>query len=243
MKRVAKFASAGLLIAAGIVGLAISVFDLAGIDIFFKDPALIGLLIVGMLAVALGIERVTTLHRLEEAMDGVEEYFQRTARIRRIQGGPDIYKHGIRLVGETESHIRSVLVGNGNKAPRAFATAAATRLQQLKKARKPASMVVVLVLPRAEIPPDFEDIVRERHELYRRKGVGELVSVYVLEQDQAIGMDYLIVDRKHVAISFTPTGQTHDLMSSISIEDQPDIADQFANWFDNKLVRAARPII
>jgi hypothetical protein len=33
------------------------------------------------------------------------------------------------------------------------------------------------------------------------------------------------------------------LMSSIVMEDQPEIAEQFADWFDNKLIPASTALI
>jgi hypothetical protein len=243
VRRTVRLFPALLLIVAGIAGLLVSVFDLVGLDFFTKDPALIGLLMVSLISTGLGIERATTLRGIQSTMGAIGDHLNRSAKTKRLEGTDAIYKDGARLVGQAESQIRSVLVGEGMKAPRFFAMAAAKRLQELMKAGKPASMTVILVLPKNAIPANFRELVLERHELYRKKGVGELVSVYVIEQDQAIGMDYLIVDRQHVAISFTPAGQTHTLMSSIVVEDQPELAVHFADWFDNKLLRAARHIV
>ncbi|WP_442544981.1 hypothetical protein ACSBOX_04435 [Arthrobacter sp. KN11-1C] len=243
MKRAVKTLPTYLLIFAGVAGVVVFVFDLVGVEFFTKDPALIGLLILGVLATGIGIERATTLGRTESAISAIEAFLTNTAVTRRVQGKEEIYKDGIRLVGQAETRIRSVLVGDSMKAPKAFADAVAARLQKLSKQGKPASMVVILVMQKSALPTNFEDLVRERHEIYRRKGVGQFVSVRLIDQENPVGMDYLIIDRRHISISFTPTAETHMLMSSIVIEDQPEIAEQFADWFDNKLIPASAALI
>lgn len=231
---------------AGLIGVLVSIMDLVGFDlggIITKEPAAISLLLLSLISTAIGLERATTGRRANATLDAVEEFLLRSPTMRRIDGRSAIYKDGMRLVSEAQSRIRSFQIAAGVKAPPEFGRAVASRLRELDRQGKPARLDVVIVIDKSLLPPDFESTMRARYQIYEGLGVGHLVAVHLLDQAHPVGMDYLIIDRRHVTVSFTPTAGTHMLMTSIIFEDQPDIANQFAEWFDQKVLPAAERYI
>lgn len=240
----------GLVIAtltlAGALGAFVSIADLFGLDVSIliaKKPDAILLLMLSLLSASIGLERAMVTNRQTRTLETVEKALARSPDTKQVEGKDAIYKCGIRLVDTMESRIRSIVVADGNKAPVDFSQSAAARLNELDRQGKPARFDVVLMLDKEMTPDDLLHRLRTRHQQYVNRGVGHLVAVHVLYQDHPVGMDYLIIDRRHVSVAFTPTAGTEKLMTALVFEDQPEVAGQFAEWFDQRVLPGAERVI
>jgi hypothetical protein len=246
MKRATEILVAATLTVVGMLGAAIAVADLVGLDIQFftsKAPDSVALLVLSLISTSIGLERAAVGQRQAAILENLESFLTRSARVRRLQGTSDIYSDSARLVRAAERRIRSVIVGDALKAPIEFANAAATRLQDQLSRGTSIGFDIVVVVEQENARPDLVDAIKARHALYSGKGIGHLVRVFVLDVPPQVVLDCFIVDRRHATIGLAPTAGSDAIMTAVVFENEPEIADQLAEWFDQRILPAANRVV
>lgn len=164
--------------------------------------------------------------------------------MRRVTGAPAIYADGVRLVKLTNRQIRSIVVGHPNKTSMDYTRAVASRLKELKATGTPARLDAVVIAEQKQF--DIDSLRRstvDKVGIYKQAGLDGLVSIRALSQVRPVGFDILIIDQQHVGIAFPSIAGAEDLMTGLIFEDQPDVAREFANWFDQRVWPTGTPIL
>jgi hypothetical protein len=238
--------AAVMILLVGLAGIAISVMDLFGVNyraVFNKSSEDIALLTLALIATSLGVEYLAARWRQTESwrqvalsLESIEQRLSRSSPVRRLDGETAIYADATRLVNLTTRRIRSVVVGEPNKAPVSFSQTVARRLRELNEAGAPGRFDAVIVFSKVDF--DIESLKRnatEKLDAYRAAGLSELVTLKAIGQEMPLGFDILIIDQKHVHIAFPSMRGAHGLMACLVFEDQPEVAQEFANWFDERV--------
>lgn len=240
VERSLELLSALLLIAPGLVGIAVSAAALAGWSSSISTASTLTLFILSALGVGIGIDRSVTFHRLNSRLDRHEDTLKRLLGGRVLRGHEENYREGGRLCSDAERGIRTFVAG-GQKAPETFAEAVATRLRDRVSAANPIVFYVVLAVDFEKIPADFSKGVDERQKIYKRQQVSHLVHLRLIDQAHSTGPDALIVDAKHVLLGISTTPGLTATQTGILFEDSPALAEAFAHWFDHVVWPRAIP--
>jgi hypothetical protein len=195
---------------------------------------------------AIGLERIVYTQKYDHLsalaqaqIAEIRDEVRSRSAVMHLRGSREIYVTGERLVRESQNRIQAFVVGSGVKAPKEWAQAVADRLRSSRKSGVPIKYETVIGLDFEQVPPDFSERVAKRHALYSSQGVGDLSSLSLLDLHPPIGFDILIVDRRHVALAFSPHEGTDAVDQGIVFYDQPVLASAFADWFDERLRRRA----
>ncbi|MBB4910536.1 hypothetical protein [Actinophytocola algeriensis] len=246
MRRIPAIIAAAMILLVGLIGIAISIMDLFGVNyraVFNKSPDDVALLILALIATSLGVEylavrwrQTESLRQVAHNLESIEQRLSQSSPVRRLDGASAIYADGTRLVNSTTRRIRSVIVGEPNKAPMSFSQTVARRLRELNEAGAPARFDAVIVFNKDNF--DIASLKRntaEKLDAYATAGLSELVTLKAIGQETPLGFDILIIDQKHVHIAFPSMRGAHGLMAGLVFEDQPEVAQEFANWFDERV--------
>ncbi len=233
-----------LLIIIGLAGFAIGLADFVGWEPPFlpqKVPLLVILLIVGLLASAIGLERVGRFRRHDQQLERFENLMARSLGGQHLVRYNEVYDSMTRHVGTLHKRLRTMAVGRSITSPDEWAKTVARRLQETKRAGAPAKFEAILAVDFDNLPPDFQQGIESRLNLYKKAGVRDLVSLYILDLKPPIGFDVHIVDKEHLILALTTLAGVKDTPYGISFENQPLIASEFADWYDQIVLKKAIP--
>ena len=225
-----------LLIVAGLLGLSIAIADFGGWTITPKLSVSVVLLTVGMLAIAVGLERVLRFKHLDEQLERFEHLFASHLGCHYYEGHDDVYRAAIRLCTTAQKHVRTLIIGR--TAPEQWRTALSERMRESKEANKPIKFQVVVALSLEKIQPDFVEEVKQRLEKYREKGVEHLMTLRIFDSNPPLGFDLLIIDDQHVFIGIPSVADEQVLSRALVFENQNKLASELVDWYDQVLVRS-----
>jgi hypothetical protein len=240
--KLAEHVMASLLLLTGISGVAISFADFIGLDtslLTSKDSISLVLVTVGLLATSLGLERVGRFRRYEQQIEHLKILITRSRGGQQLKGTEEIYRSITRLVFTTRGRVRSFTLGSSTKTPITWPEAVAKRLREMKKTGISVKYETVIAVDFDKLPSDFQYGIDSRFEIYDRNNVKELVSLYLLDLKPPFGLDILVFDRDHVVIAFSPFSGVDRLLTAVLFENQSEIADEFASWFDQIAIRSS----
>lgn len=257
----------GSLILLGTVSMIIGVADAFGYDLSVvvpKSVAGITLGLLGLLAIAIGIERFFALHDLKSALDNLKQEIGQLGqdvevlpvelddRIDALQASLGAAVGGRYLVGKklinqalsfnaenAKRHIRALIVGDGKRSPKELAETVAQRMKQAKTESESIVFDVVIVVPKGKEPSqDFVDWTRERSAIYVRYEVFEKVQLRILELEPTLTFDVYVVDEDAVLIAFSRLLRSNETSGAIVFEGNEAIAKDFIEWFNEAFDRA-----
>ncbi|MEK7727931.1 MAG: hypothetical protein AAB354_05915 [candidate division KSB1 bacterium] len=222
------------LVLVGVVGLVIGIADYAKND----DKILyLILLTTATLSIGLGIERVIRFRRLEQHLSIVSKLLTGSIGCHQLVGQNEVYGTAIRLANTAQSQIRALVIGKSTKAPPEFAEAIARKLRESKQSGVPIKYEAALVVDFEKATKDFYDGIDRRLSTYKKFGVSDLAEIYLLDLKPPTGFDMFIVDRNHVIIGITKLSGVNSLQQGLLFENQPAIASEFADWYDQNIIR------
>jgi len=156
-----------------------------------------------------------------------------------LKGAEKIYNSALRLYESVEKQIRVLQIASGPQPPPEYAEAAARIMQAKMQDGIVIKFDAVLVLNLEKLPPDFKERNNVRFGIYEKYGVRDWISLFLLDQKHPLGFTIFIVDRKHAHISFTTLAGVKQLESAVEFENQPLIASDLADWYDQIVLRSA----
>ena len=206
-----------------------------------KSPTLIILLTVGILSLSLGLERVHRFKRLDQQLNMFTNLLTSLSGCQQLIGQNDVYGTATRLCSTVQNQIRALVIGRSSKAPTGFAETISKKLRETKQAGIPIKYEIVLIIDFEKIPSDFHEGINRRLATYKKFGVSDLASIYILDVKPSIGFDMFIVDRRHVIIGMTMLAGVNSLQGGLLFENQHSIASALTDWYDQNLIRSAIP--
>jgi len=146
----------------------------------------------------------------------------------------EIYPAVTRIIGIANQRIRIILLESRPSPPDEVLDAIAERLH-IKKVRYD----LVMVLGRNSVDLGrYEDTHKklvQRLESLSHEAT-EHYMLWVLETEKTICFDTIIIDKKHIGIGFTQFPPGKDVQNAIMFKNHPELAEKFADWFDNMIV-------
>jgi hypothetical protein len=238
LKKAPEALASLLLVVTGLIGLVIAIADFGGwtAKITTENPSSFVLLTVGMLAIAVGLERVVRFKHLDEQLDRFEHLFASHLGCHYYEGHDETYRAAIRLCAMAQKHIRTLIIGR--TAPEQWRAALTERLRESKEANKPIKFQVVVALSLKKIQPNFVEEFEQRLEKYREKGVEHLTTRRILDLNPPVGFDLLIVDDQHVFMGIPSVADEQLLSRALVFENQNKLASELVDWYDQVLVRS-----
>lgn len=210
---------------AGILGIAETIFDLK----WRLDELAITLL--GLIAMGLGLERLSTYKRVELAIE-------RGANGIRLDTWEEVYGAATELVKTAKAQVRATVFGQGEWAgPDNYLKVIAKVAKSHHQAKRDFLYKAVFGYK------DKPDILRAKH-ILRRYSIFKETGVATSHQMKHIetnwDLDMLIVDDRHLIIGF-PQFQRH-IRTGIKFIDQPELVKPITEWFDQQLWEKASEV-
>ena len=244
LERLTEYVMASLLLLAGVAGVVIGFVDFIGWDIAFltpKSPVGLVLVTVGLLASALGLERIVWFSRYEQRLERLERLLTASAGGRHLIGHEETYHEINRVCDTTRNRIRALLYLTTPEfsAPLKWPETVARRLQKARNSGRPARLDAVIACNFQDLPSNFQEQVENRLRIYKEYRVDALISRYLLDVTQGLGIDIFIIDNEHAVIAFRSPAGTRMVSNAILFENQREIVSDFAEWFDYFVLRPA----
>jgi hypothetical protein len=187
-------------------------------------------------------DRINSLQtELQTVRADINEALVQQIFSRRLNGTYEIYSVGRQLCTKLNERMQAVVYTTGPKAPPEWAEAVSSRLAETKAQGVPAKFDVILVANSKLSKTDFVREMDRRNQIYKSRDVFDQVSLWIIDSQPEQGFDVLVLDRKHAIISFTKTAGISTVQSGILFENEPKIASDLSDWFDQLLIRKAVP--
>ncbi len=194
---------------------------------------------IGLLCVVIGFERLldlskleNALHRQTEILDSIDEHISGFRQYKLLETYQDIYNVSIRLFEQSENHVRSVVYANSPKAPDSWNEKVADILKAKSDAGMPAQFDIVINMNPDDFNASFMEATDRRFKIFQDRGADIYFHRYIQFMEKTIGLDCLIVDNKHLIVSF-PTILSNRTQKAILFENQEELVSQFINWFNS----------
>jgi len=210
------------------------------------DPAAIVLVLVTLLCGAYGTERLFYAAQVNQRLVGIEDRLTRPVGGQLLKNYDQIYRSAASICKTAEKEIRTLAVASDRKSPSYFADQVVERLKQLKQMNRPARYDAVAVLDSAKVQDansvqNLVQIIDERSQIYEKSNVGDLFHRYIIVSDRPLAFDVVLVDKRHVMYGFTSLKDGPRLDNAILFENQTDMADATADWFERTVFPLAVP--
>lgn len=220
--------------------------DIIGIsDLSEADILHLTYMTVGVLAVALGIERLMPFRRWSHQLKRMDERIESTARdlLEKsswawfLPGDRLAYHVGADVCEDAESHIRALTLGQSPRVGAELAESIVKRLQAGRNRSLKFTSVYSVDFP--DLPAGFESDANWRMQLHKNAGVEDQAKVLFVNQKPQVGFGILLVDDKHTVIGILDP-DTRQYRGVLLFRNQPEVTKHLVAWFDNSVMRYAK---
>lgn len=244
---VEKWIPISLLILLGLAGVVIGVsaaLEMHWIGGFKEKIPYLIYATVGLLALALGIERLLPFHRWETQLVGMRTKIDDTAKSLLeksswawfLPGERLAFDAAISLCQDARQEIRALSLGETPRVQEEFANT----ITDLLQAKRDTSLKFTSVysVDFANLPAAFNEDALWRIKLHRDAGVEKQATLLFLNQQPQIGLGCLLVDDIHTMIGVTDP-DTRQYRGVLVFRNQPEVTKQLVAWFEDSIVRHA----
>ena len=216
------------------------------------DVAPLLVVLVSLLCIAYGVERLTYSQSVEARLDTIDALLRQSPNARFTENTDDIWSSIRAMMLAVDHNIRTVQAGDRptdipdkykDLRPRL-----ADRLNEKKKQYRDVWYRVVLVFSGTKTPDEIAVIKKENSErlkFYSDLGLKDNVQLRIFTREPIVKFDVLIVDTRSVSIGFDtfegPTYGNVAIQNAMIWENQPALAAKLARWFDQSVWQAATP--
>ena len=124
--------------------------------------------------------------------------------------------------------------------PGSLADTIARRIKETTRRGIPIKYDPILVFDSENPQPDFIKGALRRDDVFSKHGVRQFVHPRYFSQKHNGGLDILIVDRTHLLILLNTVPGAEAMQVGFLFKDQPEIASEYADWFDQVLMPNAQ---
>ena len=207
-------------------------------------------LIIGALLLESNHEKHRELDRLrehcEQAEAMLETYHKKIQDYelggKYLRGMTEVHESALELFSMANQQIRVFWTFNGPRPPAKYAEAYAISLANSKRKGISVGLHVVYAVDQTSNPKDVAASISREGEVYKKHGVRNLASIYVVDTKKPHGFSVLAIDDKHAQISFPPTTKVESLESAMKFVDQDRLLNDLITWFDNQVLPSAKPL-
>lgn len=244
IEKIAELFSIIFLIAAGLLGVFVSILDFSGADFengpwkWLKGPLPITLLTIAILAIAIGLERFVRFRKIDNQIAKIEKALERSVGGRYLEGTNELFDTASRLLSDTKDHIRTTHLVLSHHAPQSYMKTFIEVLKQSKVRGKPIRVDIVYGADFSKSSQSIHLVVDWLRGQLVNAGVDDLVQVYATNIAWSTA-DFLIIDDQHLIIAFPTVRGIKQLRIGLVFVNQPKIVSDIAAWYDDVLVKKA----
>lgn len=164
--------------------------------------------LVSLLCVAYGVERLTYSQITEERLDSIVALLEKSPKATFNENTDDIWSSIQQIMLGVEHHIRTVQAGDRPNIPEKFRDIRTKLAERLKERKQKSSDVwyrIVLVFDDKKTADEMAAIRRQIAEvlqIYADRDLKDNVELHVFTRRPLTKFDVLIIDTKHVNIGF-----------------------------------------
>lgn len=233
IQRIAESITLVVAFVAGLAAVIIVLVSTFGPD-FYNDRnvALATLSVVGLVAVAVSLERITVLSNLRQDIAEIDSSLRSRLGGQYLKGRKAIYSHTLSTIVGAEEEIVSVIVGSAPRAPDFWFKAIVDRLRESKKADNELMWNVYLAFPAGDERAGLA--IARRMQSLEMSGVADQVHLWHVPWEENSGFDFLVVDKRHVTLTLPsqrpPQRNTEGPHRAIHFQNAPDLAKTLLDW-------------
>ncbi|HEY9207316.1 MAG TPA: hypothetical protein VIO58_15505 [Candidatus Methanoperedens sp.] len=258
------------LITLGLISMIISILHIFLKDFeilpVLRDSSQITLLLVGLLCLSFGLERLAMFEDMRKEIgkkltevngrltDHIKTMTEHNNEIRQslasavnaqfVEGYDDIFKDSIKLVQEARETIRATDFAKSKiTVTEDYLKELAKKLKESKESKRE---VVYKCVFGCETSNEIEDRLKLRERIFRDAGVDDQVMSHQVKYsciDVKETLDLLIIDDKHLMIAF-PIKQADDTVrGSLKFVNKPDLVKRVCSWYDEYLWEKGKKIV
>jgi hypothetical protein len=212
------------LIISGALGSVLGIVDLVinSQTDFFKS---LTLLLLGLIALGLGLERLLTYKKLEKTLESLAGGI-------RLESWDEIYGAAAQLAQSAQSQIRATAFGQGKWAgPSSYLKL----ITQIAKSREQShgTFLYKVTFGYDEKPDaDRAKHILERLDTFREQKVSHMLKLKHLDTKWVV--DFLIIDDHSLIIAF-PQFTRQALRVGLKFVNQPKLVKPIADWYDEQI--------
>jgi hypothetical protein len=233
------------IISAALGATAISIASILGFQLeWINNVSSYSLLLISIIVLALGLERIMTINGIETRLDMLKKEIiptldsvlmytkslQNTGITRVLHNNTEIFSIACQYIKDSKQEIRAVISGEILPAKEYHDTLIDV-LAKSKENETPIYNRVIITTDNIPLSETLVNRYKKNVKHYTEKGIEDLIKLYF--SLASASFDMLIIDDMHVIISYSVTEGAQDLQSGIAFINEPNIARQMAKWFDN----------
>ena len=245
-----------------LLGIFVSILDFVSQDInqgpfrWLKGAQPLTLLLVSLIAIGLGLERLTRFLRWDQKitaienlirqngieLSGLSKHLETKDSVKTLIGEKQVYEEGIHLIGLAKRNIRATSLGDGPpSSPSELSEAYIKTLQESDNRGRPVRLDIVLGADSDyRVTTSRKEQLLKRWELFQKNNVDSYIHYHLVIT--VVGLELLIIDNAHMIISVPYHGGVEGFKYGLLFFNAPEIVDEFADWFDNVLREKARAL-
>lgn len=224
-----------VLIILGLISVTISTLDIfvTGFDAIpvLKETSQITLLLIGILCLAIGLERLTKFEDIHRKLDELSNRLKWVAPAQVLDGHDAIYNAAMELVNDARKVIRASSFRERHRtAPVPYLHLLASKIEKSKKQKQPIEYRLLYGYG------SLAELVQtdEQHKsFFESRGIGDHFRYKYL--NTSIGIDLLIVDNKNILFALPTLTTDPELRKGIRFVGSPDLVEDICSWYDNYL--------
>lgn len=219
------------LIISGIFGSVLGIVELvtnSQTDLFKS----VTLLLLGLIALGLGLERLITYKKLEKTLESMAGGIW-------LESWDEVYNAATQLVRLADSQIRATAFGHGKwSGPREYLRLI-TKIASFREQSHGTFLYKVVFGYDDNPDPHRAKHIIERLDMFREEGVAHMLEMKHLSTKWIV--DFLIVDDHSLIIAF-PQLRRSALRAGLKFVDQPKLVGPIAEWYDEQIWEQAADV-
>lgn len=229
MERLERWTSISAQVTVGLVAVVVSITSALGWPSGTTERTLLlwAVGVLGLICLAIGLERWRVLYQLQDQLTGVQNLFSENTDVQLLDGEKVITAHTLSSALSSSDNLVSFLVGTGQSQPEAWFDDVLNHLKHLVRMGRSPNWTVYVLYDWGGPRPEF----RNRFDKVAKAGLGGRIQVKAIDYRAPAGYEFFIVDDARVYLNLpSAPGETDRKVRALYFHDAPSIATQLKNW-------------
>jgi hypothetical protein len=231
-------------IAISLLGTLIGVLDFCGLKIPYIEnniPQII-LSLLGLLGIAIGLERLTKLESLSRKLIEIKRMVETAVSAQKVEGYDEMFDVSTQYVRDAEAKINLLIFAGSitnSPIPGRYLNALNKQLKNSKENRSSVVYRVIIGYDHnlsTEMKTGIRTHIQNKEKIFEEEGIASQVEYRYI--NIPFGISLFVVDRKHLLLGFprrTPDGKVQEFQTGIKFSGNNSLVPFVADWFDHYL--------
>ncbi|PPS41911.1 hypothetical protein [Chroococcidiopsis sp. TS-821] len=227
-----------------LIGTGIGLLDFCGLKIPYIEhniPQII-LSLIGVLGIAIGLERLTKLESLSQKLAETKRIVETAVTAQKVEGYDEMFDISTQYVRDAEAEINLLIFAGSivsDPIPGRYLNALNKQLKNSKENRSSVVYRVIIGYDHnlsTEMKDSIRTYIQNRMRIFIEEGVDSQVEYRYI--NIPFGISLFVVDRKHLLVGFprrTPNGEVQEFQTGIKFSSNASLVPFVADWFDRYL--------